>query len=142
MHTKEPWIIDEYGTVLANGHTLIVAGMALSAGRKGDIEVANSRRIVACVNACAGFANPEKDIPAIETASKMHFDQAMANGQRASEYEAQRDELLAALKDALQFVSDHVNFGGKYPYINGTELVRDAYKVLKQIDEVIAKYES
>lgn len=61
---------------------------------------------------------------------------------RAKYFEQQRDELLAALKDALQFVSDHVNFGGKYPYINGTELVRDAYKVLKQIDEVIAKYES
>lgn len=96
-----------------------------------DFDEERARHIVACVNACAGFANPEKDIPAIETASKMHFDQAMANGQRASEYEAQRDELLAAAKKMRPFIEE-----GEVPQCFWSEPFKSA---LAEFDAAIEK---
>lgn len=45
-----------------------------------DEDLANAARIVACVNACAGMADPASEISALK---------------------AQRDELLAACKAAL-----------------------------------------
>jgi hypothetical protein len=57
----------------------------------------NARRIVACVNACAGI--PTGDLESASVAS--YWQGVELNRQRLSE---QRDELLAALEQALAWV--------------------------------------
>ena len=56
-HTKEPWQCDKYNNVNdSNGRTIKVQGFALSGGS----EIwANSQRIFACINACAGLTNEQ-----------------------------------------------------------------------------------
>jgi hypothetical protein len=44
-----------------------------------------------------------------------------------------------ALNQAKQFVGELVSFGGKYPYVNGTELVADAYKLLGIIEAALSQ---
>lgn len=145
MHTKEPWRVYE---IDYKSHQFYIRGsqengepMTFGLGAVAHMPRSrllpteeNARRIVACVNACAGFANPEKDIPAIETASKMHFDQAMANGQRASEYEAQRDELLAAMKKIRPFIDE-----GEVPQCFWSDPFKSA---VADFDAAIAKFEA
>ena len=46
-----------------------------------------------------------------------------------------------ALKLAHNFCEELTNLCGKYPYINGTEVVRDAYKVSSAIREALAEPE-
>ena len=48
----------------------------------------------------------------------------------------ERDAYDRALYAAGKLVSEMVTAGGKYPYINGTELVRDAWGVNGIIDRV------
>lgn len=127
-HTKEPWkFIDVIGGCSVYAGRIKVLSYSYSPNAENK---ANARRIVACVNACAGFANPEKDIPAIETASKMHFDQAMANGQRASEYEAQRDELLAALKEVTECLDAQITGKGGFAV---EEVLQDAIATIAKV---------
>lgn len=66
--------------------------------RSNDMREAGARRVLACVNACAGMEKPEEHIQHIESASAFHYKQAMKNGEIASKYKSERDELLAALK--------------------------------------------
>ena len=82
-HTKEPWIIaddDVFVEVMAGTKTV------LPAIRKADA-AEDFRRIVACVNACAGAATDDLE---------KHGFLAMRTRQVVA-LEAQRDELLAAL---------------------------------------------
>jgi len=51
-HTKEPWTSDECGNIGA-GEPEYILGMV------SELPEANAKRIVACVNACAGMTNEE-----------------------------------------------------------------------------------
>lgn len=55
-HTKEPWAFDKYGQVVdGDNESIVLAKFALSTGSRNNVAVENTRRIVACVNACAGL---------------------------------------------------------------------------------------
>lgn len=65
MHTKEPWI-QNHDDILASGDPAdIIAECAWTDGMNAHC---NARRIVACVNACAGIStdNLEDNKPIIE----------------------------------------------------------------------------
>lgn len=93
-HTKEPWQVypgrtNRKNIVIENIHGDCVALVMESE----DVDEADARRIVACVNACAGV--PTK---VLEAVGRHHgFDPAEV----IAEIEKQRDELLAALKLVL-----------------------------------------
>lgn len=104
-HTKEPWCLlpgDLIFVSKVGGAGYIAKMMPLDAprDRKGlptdisDEMCANARRIVACVNACAGVSNGEL---AMTTMSVVLA--------RMNEAEQQRDELLTALDGVLQWVA-------------------------------------
>lgn len=91
-HTKEPWSIDKYGHVLdSNGKDLAANGFTTicNSGERQECARATTRRIVACVNACAGIptamleAIPEWEKAGVQTANKLM---------------QQRDELAAMLE--------------------------------------------
>lgn len=97
-HTKEPWSIEdgEQGTnsfyVLGPDRTAAVAKVMnyklLGIGRD------NARRIVACVNACAGI--PTDDLEASPDHGLFHL------AEFSNHLVLQRDELLAVLGEALE----------------------------------------
>ncbi len=89
QHTQEPWFI---GTPPPNGEQTIGThyGLMVAVATTGASvsSEANARRIVACVNACAGISNDVLEqyaalMPAVE---------------HCKELEKQRDELLAELE--------------------------------------------
>lgn len=122
-HTPEPWKINhddstEEWSIVTNQHGSIVANVNEETGPElaGSIPVMrkmpgmeNARRIVACVNACAGVSNGEL---AMTTMSVVLA--------RINEAEQQRDELLAALEIIVaseefhgdSFVCDFVTLQG------------------------------
>lgn len=54
-HTVTPWVLDQYGYAQdASGSDIRVKGFTLSGGGES---VANTARIIACVNACEGLSN-------------------------------------------------------------------------------------
>jgi hypothetical protein len=57
-HSPEPWQFDEWDHVKdARGEIVVLSGFALSAGyREFRSPEKTDRRIVACVNACAGLS--------------------------------------------------------------------------------------
>lgn len=59
IHTCEPWSIDKYGSLYTPSGQLLLGGVVtpMTAGVNRDTANANARRIVACVNACAGIPN-------------------------------------------------------------------------------------
>ena len=94
-HTKEPWSFSpenglEWGVEAGKW------GVAICADAPGDgTSEANARRIVACVNACAGISTDALEI------GRMSPDAFHENESRADKAEQQRDELLAALEHIL-----------------------------------------
>lgn len=84
--TKEPWIVEYMGSdesdVVGASGVSIICGMS----------DANARRIVACVNACAGIPTD-----ALDGGSDEYADLSLMIGTLSD----QRDELLAALKEVL-----------------------------------------
>lgn len=108
-HTKEPWgamdvrpggveritIIGEEGQVICRVENM-VSGRSINAE-----DEANARRIVACVNVCAGI-----DTNTLETAAAdkkrwgRMFEKSIVDIATHAELEQQRDELLVALKSA------------------------------------------
>ncbi len=87
QHTQEPWRANDAQADIdgPNGEPVAVC---YCNDESGDDAKENARRIVACVNACAGIstANLEENIPIKELASR--YNEALQ----------QRDTLLAALK--------------------------------------------
>lgn len=108
-HTPEPWRVecDEYDdgnggcqarawpTVWAGGTELIgTEGFYSELGREADI--ANARRIVACVNACAGISTAA--LESLASAGNLTIKNASLAVERVNQLERQRDQLLEALK--------------------------------------------
>lgn len=89
-HTKEPWIV-AHGSekmVIANNRTPAIAQTI------GDDAIANARRIVACVNTCAGISTESLEQGGIGSLLSLGIDEQ----KRGDCAEHQRDKLLAALK--------------------------------------------
>ena len=56
-HTAEPWLVEGLmGTDSSGMHALFHCGVGLRHGSYIKEQEANARRIVACVNACAGIS--------------------------------------------------------------------------------------
>lgn len=112
-HTKEPWATCGCGHCALvwgnNGKTLIAEGADQSESDVSadlDEQVANARRIVACVNACKGMKDPEADIAALR--AEVATPVLVATNRLAdslADARAQRDELLAALKHANKLIA-------------------------------------
>ncbi len=93
-HTKEPWSFSPAENGLEWGVEAGKWGVAICADAPGDgTSEANARRIVACVNACAGI--PTDDLERCPSGGLFHL------ADMANEVVKQRDELLAALEDAM-----------------------------------------
>lgn len=103
-HTKEPWSIftpDDFvagklptlGINGANGEAVVWYADIPDSGIYNDDD---ARRIVACVNACAGI--PTDDLEASPNMGLFHL------AEFANEMVIQRDELLEALKVALAYL--------------------------------------
>lgn len=63
--TPEPWRIVEYGRAIGpDGKELLFSGLILTAGNHPEQKEAegNVKRFTACVNACAGMADPVAEI--------------------------------------------------------------------------------
>lgn len=121
-HTKEPW--EHEGTLVFIGRT--VGGFDL---RDCPAPEANARRIVACVNACAGMTTEEieNDIAvggyiAIVKCHQAHIE----------EIEKKRDELLSSLKSIKPVMVR----------VSKTSLERVAVYPADEIDAAIAKVKS
>ena len=90
MHTNEPWQVDEPTQIWAPSIGQYVAITDCEPELNlvpREVQEANARRIVSCVNACAGI-----DTEIIER-----------NANKVSDLLTQRDELLAALKGLMLF---------------------------------------
>ena len=112
MHTKEPWTyarIEATPTGSLEPYSPWIDGAGprlVTVDRSKCIHADDMRRIVACVNACAGLSTHE--LEAYERADWL------SNGLKAMKYKQQRDALLAALKQArsdLGAVGCHIGRG-------------------------------
>lgn len=93
-HTPEPWQYTESGVTMVSiiepdGHTIFHCNTLLNSTAQ-RLKMENARRIVACVNACAGI--PTVDL---ENAQSRQNEQLTGFGKACE----QRDELAAALRD-------------------------------------------
>lgn len=102
-HTPEPWIY----AMPDFDHEGIICGRHGGQVIDGEFNEANARRIVACVNTCAGISteNLEDNKPLIELA--MAYNVALR----------QRDELLKA----LEFYADPIRYRGPNQLSDGTD---------------------
>jgi len=102
-HTKEPWNVCE------NVHIASEDGNGYWISICTDVNTpANARRIVACVNACAGMDTDSLESIAGRIAAKsvlqMHANY-IANKSKVILLERQRDELLEAMEEVIR-ISD------------------------------------
>ena len=78
-HTPEPWEIygryGDHGRIVGEGDRHIAGTMGYSSNiRSGEVRAenqANARRIVECVNACAGIEDPETVIPQLIESARL-----------------------------------------------------------------------
>ncbi len=117
-HTKEPWFNDENGNIWRRNPKDLYQNGGGVAGDKplaycdkgwyGEGEacyphVENSRRIVACVNACEGITNESLERGwGLDRSCKWDMIEARRERDKAID---QRDDLLAAIKLAEQWLS-------------------------------------
>lgn len=101
-HTAEPWEISKIGTT--GQYREITANFGRFSGMVATVYGpdcdADARRIVACVNACAGLSTDKLEAEASnlrEWLDQLFLDR-VDMAERNLELKAQRDELLAALK--------------------------------------------
>lgn len=124
-HTKEPWMISApqsgYITSPSDDYQIICAvheweedGALLQKFKNSE---ANARRIVACVNACAGLST--ESLENTSGLNELYGDMQKERDVQMSKRiiaEQQRDELLEALYRAIPFVEDHLDDGRYYKH--------------------------
>lgn len=91
-HTKEPWVLDALG--------------AIRCGEDGYLElnIDNCKRIVACVNACAGI--PTNELEYISGSDREKASGIIRHHWDACHLRIQRDDLLAFLQYLHPMVCD------------------------------------
>lgn len=121
QYTPEPWSLDVYGPRGKEEAEADIFGgddVSIIDGSSGLVSPANARRIVACVNACAG-------IPDNKLSDGCILELAVEQEIAIMKLEKQRDELLAALE-------------GLTGWFN-SETKDSAYKYLDKAEQAIAK---
>jgi hypothetical protein len=147
-HTKEPWILGtkgmEKGKILAHidGDLWVIADTNTNLPDAGK---ADARRIVACVNRCAGIPTDileladEENVRSWELMTQQRDDykkrmedaiDAMNNNtseeltfkHQAGQFKQQRDDLLAALKSILNYRPNNCPPSGMVPALESIAL--------------------
>lgn len=98
QHTPEPWkviIRGDYGDGLEADITATFDGM------RGTLKAEDARRIVACVNACAGIETTALELMTGELSihNQITHTHPEKLTPKATEYRKQRDDLVAACND-------------------------------------------
>lgn len=114
-HTKEPWSIGEYGEVIAAGVMLYTVGtrIPMTAGPNKNEAAANMRRIVDCVNACAGMADPAAEIELMRKVTTGKIEESIAS---TAEIKRLRAE-VASLRQQLATCGVVINDLSKEPLL-------------------------
>lgn len=99
-HTKEPWVADAYGNILAGSPAYYLGRI------DQDDAVANARRIVACVNACAGL-----DTEWLEDEQNRNVLTRMVHD--IMENEDKVEQLQSANAELVEFLRELDNMGGQ-----------------------------
>ena len=131
QHTPTPWFVSRITSskldIIDNEGFHIARCSADKIGKGNSIvanAVPNSRRIVACVNACDGFSSEVlENVTLLGDTILSRFEN---QSETFSKIEQQRDELLAALIQAKALIESAVPFEGD---------------VMRQIKAAIAKAE-
>ena len=144
LHTPEPWgfyqtettgippdpcpclVIDTLGREIPSTNPVICIISDISSLNKRDH--ANARRIVACVNACAGIETEKLEENAAEPIAGLFGRIAAKEGIAKRKVEKERDELLAALKEVV-YCSEH--FGKAYA---GRDARDKAKSLIKRVE--------
>lgn len=128
-HTPEPWVLSEshYGAIVSNASSDIRKNWCLSTSDTGriysnELAVANARRIVACVNACAGLSTD--DLEKTGLISAVGYQLLNADKER----DTYRD-LCAKLLEDLRHIKLNVSSPLDAYYI-ATEAVKKAEAIL------------
>lgn len=100
-HTKEPWRYDSQPGFCSE---LVGADGILIGAFVDDPTKADARRIVACVNACAGIPTEELLVDNVE------FGRMLKERARLTK---QRDDLVVAVKQATPYINGSTHGGGK-----------------------------
>lgn len=104
-HTKEPWVCFIQGGESASvppATGFLVGPRIQSYNKSQGFHPDDARRIVACVNACAGYATEELENGGIDELYKRHREAARAASlEHIDKLTKQRDEALAALESVL-----------------------------------------
>lgn len=96
-HTPAPWLENEHHQVFGpNGRRICVDGFAFGTHSTEESQ-ANTKRVVACINACEGFSLEE-----LEGANL--FADSIESDAEIIALKKQRDELLEALCDFSEYV--------------------------------------
>lgn len=111
-HTKEPWALYRNGQSVGGAKGRAVCDVwprddDQTASEEGR---SNARRIVACVNACAGLETEVLDN--IVTLGETLLDRFELRNRQEKEIKAQRDELLAALEGMIEVYGGIRDFDG------------------------------
>lgn len=103
-HTPEPWIFEAPDA----DHEGIIIGRRGGAVVDGDFTEANARRIVACVNACAGIETYALELMTGELSILNQISATTPEKltPKATQYRQQRDKLLAVLVDLVNQPQD------------------------------------
>ena len=132
-HTPEPWVMstkaDGNWWHISAGNQAIAAVHAASKKRNepyASMFEANARRIIACVNACAGLPTEQLESSPLG---------GVLNG--VAGLIAQRDELLAALEGVLAVVGDSTGVAGYH--LNGDIADWDEFDEINAVYTAIAK---
>lgn len=128
QHTKEPWAVSKAKHM---GGEYQIAVIAESRGDRSlvihaeqgneDQDDANARRIVACVNACAGIATHELElmVGALSIHNQITNTLPEKLTPKATEYRVQRDELqrinTLLFQDAYSVYTDSCESAGHEP---------------------------
>jgi len=139
MHTPEPWIVIENDRIISQKDQLNNAFFI--ADCFGPDAAKNAMRLAACVNACASLSTEQlegncRDIG--DWSNKMII-AGIDSGIEIESLQAQRDELLAALKKANEFITNGIDLGYiRMPDVDSND---SALKTPELIMTAIAKCE-
>lgn len=134
-HTPEPWAIwnSGDGIIAAEEMWFSHGGIALIACNSkvdGRAAKANARRIVACVNACAGVDTDLLEAGELDKPTMLVI-------QENKDLKHRCDELLAALEGVLAVVSDSAGVAGYH--LNGNIADWGEFDEINAVYTVIAK---
>lgn len=124
-HAPGPWARDYFRQVAGvNGQVVCLDDFTLGS-RSTEETAANTRRVIACVNACEGFSVEELEGANLFTDSIESLHEILATRR-------QRDELLAALEGLLE---DAEAIASVIPAYGKSEKITRARKAIGNVTE-------